>query len=111
METQHPGPLAEVVSPVTAGWRLLFVPSRARELAVALGGSVMVLPVVAAPLVLAALVAAVISGNSLVWGIFWVLLALTVVAVILLAVAMMYVTVSMTVRWVELRPWELRPRS
>ncbi|WP_406340233.1 hypothetical protein [Streptomyces sp. NBC_00648] len=104
METRHPGPLAEVVSPVRAGWRLLFVPSRARELAVALGGSVMVPPVVAAPLLVAALVAAVISGSSLLWGSFWVLLALTVVAVILLAVAMLCVTVSMTVRWVEFRP-------
>ncbi|MFD9488342.1 hypothetical protein ACFWBX_31135 [Streptomyces sp. NPDC059991] len=104
MEPQHPGPLAEVVSPVTAGWRLLFMPSRARELAVALGASIMVPSMVAAPLLLAALVAAVISGSSLVWGSFWVLLALTVVAVILLTVAMMYVTVSMTVRWVELRP-------
>src|SRR5690242_16357714 len=104
MDTRHPGPLAEVVSPVAAGWLLLFVPSRARELAVALGGSIMVPPVVAAPLLLAALVAAVISGNSLFWGSFWVLLALTVLAVILLAVAMMYVTVSMTVRWIELRP-------
>jgi hypothetical protein len=80
------------------------VRSRARELAASLGGSIVVPPVVAAPLLLAALVPAVISGNSFFWGCFWVLLALTVVAVIVLAVAMMYVTVSMTVRWVELRP-------
>lgn len=111
METRRPGSLAEVVLPVTAGWRLLFVPSRARELAVALGGSIMVPPVVAAPLLLGALVAAVISGSSLAWGIFWVLLALTVVAVIVLAVAMVFVTVALMVRWVEFRPWELRPRS
>ncbi|MDQ0585763.1 hypothetical protein [Streptomyces rishiriensis] len=104
MDTRHSGPLAEVVSPVTAGWRLLFVPSRARELAVALGGSIMVPSMVAAPLLLAALVAAVVSGKSFFWGSFWVLLAFTVVAVVLLTVAMMYVTVSMTVRWVELRP-------
>lgn len=62
METRRPGSLAEVVLPVTAGWRLLFVPSRARELAATLGGSIMVPPVVAAPLLLAALVAAVLSG-------------------------------------------------
>ncbi|WP_327251641.1 hypothetical protein [Streptomyces sp. NBC_01244] len=104
METRRPGSLAEVVLPVTAGWRLLFVPSRARELAVALGGSIMVPPVVAAPLLLGALVAAVISGSSLAWGIFWVLLALTVVAVIVLAVAMVFVTVALMVRWVEFRP-------
>ncbi|MFD9434882.1 hypothetical protein [Streptomyces sp. NPDC060002] len=104
METRYPGPLAEVVAPVTAGWRLLFVPNRARELAVALGASIVVPSMVAAPLLLAALVGAVISGSSLLWGGFWVLLALMVVAVILLTVAMMYVTVSMTVRWVELRP-------
>lgn len=103
MDTRHPGPLAEVVSPVRAGWRLLFVPSRARELATALGGSIMVPSVVAAPLLLAALVAAVVSGNSLFWGSFWVLLALTVVAVIVLIVAMVYVTLSLTVRRVELR--------
>jgi hypothetical protein len=104
MATQQPGPLAEVVAPVTAGWRLLFVPSRARELAAMLGGSIMVPPVVAAPLLLGALVAAVLQGNSLCWGFFWVLLALTVVAVIVLAVAMMYVTVSLKVRWIEFRP-------
>ncbi|MFF8271817.1 hypothetical protein ACF059_31240 [Streptomyces sp. NPDC016562] len=104
MTTHQPGPLAEVVAPVTAGWRLLFVPSRARELAASLGGSVMVPPVVASPLLLPALVVAVITGSSLVWGGFWVLLTLTVVAVIVLTVAMMYVTLSMTVRWVELRP-------
>lgn len=89
---------------MAAGWRLLFVPSRARELATALGGSIMVPPVVASPLLLAALVAAVVSGNSFFWGCFRVLLALTLVAVIVLAVAMLYATVSLTVRWVELRP-------
>ncbi|PKV90000.1 hypothetical protein [Streptomyces sp. TLI_146] len=104
METRRPGPLAEVASPVKAGWRLVFVPSRPRELAVALGASIMVPSMVAAPLLLAALVTAVLSGSSAVWGGFWVLMALTVLAVVLLAVATLYVTVSMTVRWVELRP-------
>ncbi|MEU9856344.1 hypothetical protein [Streptomyces sp. NPDC047974] len=104
MATQQPGPLAEVVVPVTAGWRLLFVPNRARELAGALGASVMVPPVVAAPLLLPALAVAVITGSSLVWGGFWVLLALTVVAVIVLTVAATYFTATMSVRWVELRP-------
>ncbi|GHB52605.1 hypothetical protein GCM10010347_23160 [Streptomyces cirratus] len=89
---------------MTDGWRLLFVPSRARQLAFALGASTVVPAVVAAPLLLGALVAAVISGSSLVWGGLRLLLALTVVAVILLAVAMMCVTVSTMVRWVELRP-------
>ncbi|MFJ9025569.1 hypothetical protein ACIRPU_37190 [Streptomyces sp. NPDC102259] len=89
---------------MTAGWRLLFVPSRARELAFGIGASIMVPSMIAAPLLLAALVAAVISGSSFFWGGFWVLLALMVVAVILLTVAMTYVTVSMTVRWVEFRP-------
>ncbi|WP_405676302.1 hypothetical protein OG859_00060 [Streptomyces sp. NBC_00048] len=56
MDTRHPGPLAEVVLPVTAGWRLLFVPNRARELARALGGSIVIPPVVAAPLLLPVLV-------------------------------------------------------
>lgn len=60
--------------------------------------------VVAAPLLLAALVPAVIWGNSFLWGSFWGLLALTVAAAIVLAMTMMYVTVSLTVRWVELRP-------
>lgn len=90
---------------------MLFVPSRASELAIGLGGSILVPPMVAAPLLLAALVAAVVSGNSLFWGALWVLLALTVVAVILLTVAMTAVTVATTVRWVEFRPWKLRPRS
>ncbi|WP_329162280.1 hypothetical protein OHA63_35095 [Streptomyces anulatus] len=104
MATRHHGPLAEVVSPVTAGWRLLFVPSRTRELAVALGGSIMLPAMFAAPFLLAALVAAAITGNSFFWGSFWVLLALTVVAVILLAVGLMYVAASTMVRWVEFHP-------
>ncbi|OEJ21551.1 hypothetical protein AS594_39120 [Streptomyces agglomeratus] len=82
----------------------MFVRSRGRELATALGGSIMVPPVVAAPLLLAALVPAVVWGNALIWGIFWVLLTLTVVAVVVLAAAMLFATVSLTVRWVELRP-------
>lgn len=102
MATQQPGPLAKVVTPVPAGWRLLFVPSRARELAGALGASVMVPPVVAAPLLLPALAVAAITGSSLVWGGFWVLLALTVLAVIVLTAASIYFTATMTVRWVEL---------
>ncbi|MEV8533988.1 hypothetical protein [Streptomyces sp. NPDC051211] len=89
---------------MTAGWRLVFVRSRGRELATALGGSIMVPPVVAAPLLLAALVPAVVWGNALLWGSFWVLLTLTVVAVVVLAAAMLFATVSLTVRWVELRP-------
>lgn len=104
MKTRRPDPLAEVVSPVTAGWRLVLVPSRRHELAVALGASIMVPSMVAAPLVLAALVAAVVSGSSLVWGTLWLLLACTVAAMLLLTVATMYVTVSTTVRWVEFRP-------
>ncbi|MDD9376618.1 hypothetical protein M8Z33_08000 [Streptomyces sp. ZAF1911] len=104
METRRPASLAEVVLPVPTGWRLVFVRSRGRELATALGGSIMVPPVVAAPLLLGALVAAVISGSSFAWGCFWVLLTLTVVAVVVLAAAMLFATVSLTVRWVELRP-------
>ncbi|WP_411104948.1 hypothetical protein [Streptomyces sp. cmx-4-9] len=80
------------------------MPSRARELAFAFGGSIMVPPMVAAPFLVAALVAAAVSGNSFFWGSFWVLLALTVFAVLLLLVAMVFVTVSTTVRWVEFRP-------
>jgi hypothetical protein len=104
METRHPGSLADVVLPVPAGWRLLFVPNRARELAGALGGSIMVPPVLAAPILLAALVPAVTSGRSLFWGGFWVLLALTAVAVIALAVTMLHNTLALTVRWIEFRP-------
>lgn len=82
----------------------MFVRSRGRELATSLGGSIMVPPWVAAPLLLAALVPAVVWGNALIWGIFWVLLTLTVVAVVVLAAAMLFATVSLSVRWVELRP-------
>lgn len=52
-----------------------------------------------------------ISGSSVAWGILWVFLALTVVAMILLIVTTVCVTVSTTVRWVEFRPGEIRPRS
>ncbi|MEU3503753.1 hypothetical protein ABZ726_24375 [Streptomyces hundungensis] len=104
METPHPGPPADVVAPVSAGWRLLVVPSRTRELAVALGSSIMVPSAIAAPLLLVALVVAVISGSAFMWGAFWVLLVLTVVTVVLLAAAMVFVTLSTRVRWVELQP-------
>ncbi|MEU9196421.1 hypothetical protein [Streptomyces hundungensis] len=89
---------------MTAGWRLLVVPSRTRELAVALGSSIMVPSAIAAPLLLVALVVAVISGSAFMWGAFWVLLVLTVVTVVLLAAAMVFVTLSTRVRWVELQP-------
>ncbi|MGW6706700.1 hypothetical protein ACWGDE_17665 [Streptomyces sp. NPDC054956] len=104
MATQQPSPLADVVVPLTAGWRLLVVPSRVRELAAGLGASVLVPPVVVAPLLLPALGVAAITGSSLVWGGFWVLLVLTVLAVTVLTVAGVYFTVTMSVRWIELRP-------
>ncbi|MFI5991891.1 hypothetical protein ACIBAC_08595 [Streptomyces sp. NPDC051362] len=104
MKSQRSGPLAKVVFPVTDGWRLLFVPSRVRQLAFGFGASTVVPAVVAAPLLLGVLLGAVISGSSVAWGILWVFLALTVVAMILLIVTTVCVTVSTTVRWVEFRP-------
>lgn len=90
----------------------MFVRSRGRELATSLGGSIMVPPWVAAPLLLAALVPAVVWGNALIWGIFWVLLTLTVVAVVVLAAAMLFATVSLSVcGGSSSAPWELRPSS
>ncbi|MFE9403031.1 hypothetical protein ACFYNY_14765 [Streptomyces sp. NPDC006530] len=106
MDTRHPGLPVNVVAPVAAGWRLLFVPNRARELAFAFGASIMLPSFVAAPFLLTSLVIAAIWGSSFLWGWFWVLLTLTVVAAILLAAAMVYVTVATGVRWVELRPLE-----
>ncbi|MFD9494563.1 hypothetical protein ACFWA1_24140 [Streptomyces sp. NPDC060005] len=104
MKSQRSGPLAEAVLPVTDGWRLLFVPSRVRQLAFGFGASTVVPAVVAAPLLVGVLLGAVISGSSVAWGILWVFLALTVVAMILLIVTTVCVTVSTTVRWVEFRP-------
>ncbi len=104
MRSQRSGQLAKVVLPVTDGWRLLFVPSRVRQLAFDFGASIVVPAVVAAPLLLGVLLGAVISGSSVAWGLLWVFLALTVVGMILLIVAGVCVTVSTTVRWVEFRP-------
>ncbi|MER5462118.1 hypothetical protein ABT010_15775 [Streptomyces sp. NPDC002668] len=87
-----------------AGWRLVFVPSRIRELAVLIGGGVMAPPMIASPLLLAALVAALFSGSPFFWGVLWILLGLTGVAVIVLVVGGMCAAASTMVRWVEFRP-------
>ena len=103
MATRKTGPLAGVVSATAAGGRLVFVPSRVREFGVALGASVAVPLWIAAPLLLPALMVAVVTGSGLVWAILWVGLGLTVLAVIGLALALIFMMSTTMVRWIEFR--------
>lgn len=89
------------MSKTAAGERLVFVPSRFRELGVAFGGSVMVPLWVAAPLLLPILVIAAITGSGLVWGLFWAVLGLAVLAVAGLLVALVFTVSATMVRWIE----------
>ena len=104
MANRKANPLAGVVSATATGERLVFVPSRVRESGVALGASVVVPLWIATPLLLVTLVVAALTRSGAVWAIVWVVLGLTVLAVIGLALALL-VTVSTTmVRWIEFRP-------
>ncbi|MFK8905627.1 hypothetical protein [Streptomyces sp. YS-3] len=104
MAMRSTDPLAGVVSARAAGWRLVFVPSRVRELSFTLGASVAVPLWIAAPLLLPALVIAVITESRLVWGILWVGLGLTILVVIGLALALIFTVSNTMVRWIEFRP-------
>ncbi|MFD6183139.1 hypothetical protein [Streptomyces goshikiensis] len=106
MATRSTNPLAGVVSATAAGDRLVFVPSRVREFGVTLGGSVMVPLWIAAPLLLPMLVIAVLTESGLLWAIVWVGLGLTALAVIGLALALMFTVSATMVRWIEFRPQE-----
>ncbi|MFE2516686.1 hypothetical protein [Streptomyces mirabilis] len=104
MATRSTNPLAGVVSATAAGGRLVFVPSRVREFGVTLGGSVMVPLWMATPLLLPMLVIAVLTESGLLWAIVWVGLGLTALAVIGLALALMFTVSATMVRWIEFRP-------
>ncbi|WP_330350939.1 hypothetical protein [Streptomyces sp. NBC_00582] len=104
MVTRKADPWAGVVSATAAGERLVFVPSRVREFAVALGASVLVPLWIAAPLLLPTLVVAALTESGLVWAIVWVGLGLTVLAVIGLALALLLTMSTTMVRWIEFRP-------
>lgn len=104
MPTRSTNPLAGVVSATAAGGRLVFVPSRVREFGVTLGGSVMVPLWMATPLLLPMLVIAVLTESGLLWAIVWVGLGLTALAVIGLALALMFTVSATMVRWIEFRP-------
>ncbi|MFJ8113746.1 hypothetical protein [Streptomyces sp. NPDC096132] len=105
MAIQNTDPsLAGVVSATPAGGRLVFVPSRVRELGVALGASVVVPLWIAAPLLLVALLVAVLTDSGPVWAIVWVGLGLTVLSVTGLALALMITMSTTMVRWIEFRP-------
>ncbi|MEU1076097.1 MULTISPECIES: hypothetical protein [unclassified Streptomyces] len=104
MAKRSTDPLAGVVSATAKGERLVFVPSRVREFSVALGGSFFIPLWIAAPLLLPALVIAVLTESGVVWALFWVGLGLTVLAMIGLFLASILVVSTTTVRWVEFRP-------
>ncbi|GLP64825.1 hypothetical protein TUSST3_14450 [Streptomyces sp. TUS-ST3] len=82
----------------------MFVPSRIREFGVTLGGSALVPLWVATPLLLPMLVIAVVTESGLLWAIVRVGLGLTVLAVIGLALALMFTVSATMVRWIEFRP-------
>jgi len=104
MANRNANPLAGVVSATAAGERLVFVPSRVREFGVALGASVVVPLWVATPLLLVTLVVAALTQSGAVWAIVWVVLGLTVLAVIGLALALLFTVSTTMVRWIEFRP-------
>ncbi|WP_158694560.1 hypothetical protein [Streptomyces canus] len=92
------------MSATAAGGRLVFVPSRIREFGVTLGGSAMVPLWVATPLLLPLLVIAVLTESGVLRAIVWVGLGLTALAVIGLALALMFTVSATMVRWIEFRP-------
>ncbi|MEU6298685.1 hypothetical protein [Streptomyces erythrochromogenes] len=106
MATRDPDPLAGVVSATAAGERLVFVPSRLRELGVALGASVLVPLWIAAPLILAFLVVVLLTGSAVARTLLWIVLGLTVLAVVGLVLGSMWVVSAGMVRWIEFRPRE-----
>ncbi|THA86350.1 hypothetical protein [Streptomyces sp. A0592] len=106
MATRDPDPLAGVAAATAAGARLVFVPSRLRELGVALGSSVLVPLWIAAPLLLAFLFVVLLTDSAVAWALFWIVLGLTVLAVAGLMVGMMWVVPATMVRWIEFRPHE-----
>ncbi|WP_340373831.1 hypothetical protein U5640_00630 [Streptomyces sp. SS7] len=80
------------------------MPSRLREIGVALGASVVVPLWIAAPLLLVALLVAVLTESAQAWAIVWVVLGLTVLAVVGLTLALLVTTSTAMVRWIEFRP-------
>ncbi|MEV7560775.1 hypothetical protein [Streptomyces sp. NPDC089795] len=106
MATRDPDPPAGVVSRTAAGARLVFVPNRLRELGVAVGSSVLVPLWIAAPLLLAFLVVALLTESAVAWALLWIVLGLTVLAVVGLMVGLMWVVPATMVRWIEFRPYE-----
>ncbi|KUO09437.1 hypothetical protein [Streptomyces sp. DSM 15324] len=80
------------------------MPSRFREIGVALGASVVVPLWIAAPLLVVTLLVAVLTASALVWAIVWVVLGLTVLSVAVLVLALTVTTSTTMVRWIEFRP-------
>ncbi|MFJ3235779.1 hypothetical protein [Streptomyces sp. NPDC086787] len=103
MAARSADPLAGVVLLTAGGGRLVFVPSRVREFGVALGGSVVVPLWVAAPLLLPLLVIAVVTESGVLWVIVWGCVGLMALAVIGLALGLMFTVSATMVRWIEFR--------
>ncbi|MER5638057.1 hypothetical protein ABT095_13995 [Kitasatospora sp. NPDC002227] len=96
--------LAGAVKTAPTGARLVFVPGRFRELGYAFGASALVPLWVAAPLLVPALAIAALYRSGFVWGLFWVILGLTALAVALLVVGTVFTAPATMVRWIEFRP-------
>lgn len=82
----------------------MFVPRRVREVGVAIVGSVVVPLWIAAPLLLPILAVAALTDSGLVWAIAWAGLGLTALVMTGLALALVFETLTTTVRWIEFRP-------
>jgi hypothetical protein len=93
--------LAGVVSATAAGERLVFVPRRVLELGTDVVTGVLIPPVMAVPFLIPILGVALGIGS---WAILWVALGLIALAITVVVPAVMFMTLTEKVRWIEFRP-------
>ncbi|MFJ5234471.1 hypothetical protein ACIQBJ_31770 [Kitasatospora sp. NPDC088391] len=85
----------------SAEQRLVFVPSRLRELGLAVGGGVLLPLWVAGPLMLGFALMSVFTGSGIGWALCWGTLVLAALAVLVMTALLLATVVSTTVRWIE----------
>ncbi|MFF9839317.1 hypothetical protein [Streptomyces sp. NPDC013740] len=100
MTAPNAHPLADVVSVTAAGERLVFVPRRVREVVTEIVGVVVAPPVIAVPFLIPIVGVALAIGS---WVVLWAALGLIALAIGVLVPAVMFMTVTKTVRWIEFR--------
>ncbi|NXY95174.1 hypothetical protein HYE82_12395 [Streptomyces sp. BR123] len=101
MTTPSANSLAGVVSATAAGERLVFVPRRVLELGTDVVTGVLIPPVMAVPFLIPILGVALGIGS---WAILWVALGLIALAITVVVPAVMFMTLTEKVRWIEFRP-------